>query len=149
MLLNKKLFKKYLMYLLLFITGYLTASIINIKEYMNNGGNGEEGNSEEGNGEEGNSEEGNGEEGNGEEGNGEEGNGEQKCENDDDCKDGEICKGSGNFRKCDTEESTFLSFLLHPAWFFIAIGAIFVSVLVWWTLERRKYKHDVNYGPSN
>lgn len=44
MLLNKKLLKKYLMYLLLFITGYLTASIINIKEYMNNGGNGGNGN---------------------------------------------------------------------------------------------------------
>ena len=114
MLLNKKSLKKYLMYLLLFITGYLTASIINNKEYMNNGGNGEEGN---------------GEEGNGEEGNGEEGNDEEKCENDDDCKDGEICKGSGNSRKCDTEESIFLSVLFHPAWFFIAVVVVGVAGL--------------------
>jgi hypothetical protein len=113
MLLNKKSFKKYLMYLLLFITGYLTASIINNKEYMNN--------------------EGNGEEGNGEEGNGEEGNGEQKCENDDDCKDGEICKDSGNSRKCDTEDSAFLSFLSHPLWSFIAIGGLIAAGLYMWS----------------
>ena len=41
MLSSKKLnYKKYVMYLLLFITGYFAASIINTKEYMNNDDNG-------------------------------------------------------------------------------------------------------------